>query len=104
VGLHGDPIPIGENGAHQENSMIIRAVPSVAPPCNGFEHTVVSADTRIAIEPYETEAAEHIQVAAPTSVDALTARLLAAQAHGSLAQQVRDVVQKNHAQALERWQ
>ncbi len=33
----------------------------------------------------------------PPSVDALTARLLAAQARGSLAQRVRDVVQDNSA-------
>lgn len=37
--------------------------------------------------------------AAPTSVDALTARLLAAQTRGTLAQRVREVVLENQAKA-----
>lgn len=65
------------------------------------EHTGLSVqEARTAIEQYETAAAERQQVAVPASVDALTARLLAAQAHGSLAQRVRDVVQENRAKAL----
>ena len=36
---------------------------------------------------------------APTSVDALTARLLAAQTRGTLAQRVREVVLENQAKA-----
>ncbi|RYF28631.1 MAG: hypothetical protein EOO33_00210 [Comamonadaceae bacterium] len=62
------------------------------------EHTGLSVqDARTAIEQYEATAAQRQQAAAPTSVDALTARLLAAQTRGSLAQRVREVVQDNSA-------
>lgn len=58
------------------------------------EHTGLSVqEARTAIEQYE--AAAHTQ--APASVGALTARLLAAQAQGSLAQRVREVVQENQS-------
>jgi len=61
------------------------------------EHTGLSVqEARAAIEHYEAEA--HA-VTAPASVDALTARLLAAQATGSLAQRVREVVRDNQARA-----
>lgn len=64
------------------------------------EHTGLSVqEARTAIEQYEAAATERQQAAAPTSADALTARLLAAQARGSLAQRVRAIVQENRAQA-----
>ena len=44
-------------------------------------------------------AARTATLAAPTSVDALTARLLAAQTRGTLAQRVREVVLENQAKA-----
>lgn len=57
------------------------------------EHTGLSVqEARAAIEHYEA-------ATAPASVDALTARLLAAQARGSLAERVREVVQENRAHA-----
>ncbi|WP_298212376.1 hypothetical protein [Acidovorax sp.] len=62
------------------------------------EHTGLSVqEARTAIEQYE--AAPRAQATTPASVDALTARLLAAQANGSLAQRVRDVVRENQARA-----
>ena len=62
------------------------------------EHTGLSVqDARTAIEQYE--AAPHAQATAPASVDALTARLLAAQSSGSLAQRVREVVRENQSHA-----
>lgn len=65
------------------------------------EHTGLSVqEARSAIEQYEAAAAERQPLAAPASVDALTARLLAAQTRGSLAQRVRDVVQDNRAKPL----
>lgn len=64
------------------------------------EHTGLSVpEARTAIEQYESAAAERQQAAAATSVDALTARLLTAQARGSLAQRVREIVQENQAHA-----
>lgn len=63
------------------------------------EHTGLSVqEARTAIEQYEA-AAERSSATAPASVDALTARLLAAQARGSLAERVREVVQGNQARA-----
>ena len=62
------------------------------------EHTGLSVqEARSAIEQYE--AAPRAQATAPTSVDALTARLLAAQTSGSLAQRVREVVRANQIHA-----
>lgn len=62
------------------------------------EHTGLSVqEARTAIEQYE--AAPHAQATAPSSVDALTARLLAAQTSGSLAQRVREVVRENQSRA-----
>jgi ethanolamine utilization protein EutQ (cupin superfamily) len=62
------------------------------------EHTGLSAqEARAAIEQYE--AAPHAQATAPASVDALTARLLAAQTSGLLAQRVRAVVRENQSHA-----
>lgn len=62
------------------------------------EHTGLSVqEARAAIEHYEA-IAERQHAAAPASVDALTARLLAAEAQGTLAQRVRSVVQDNRAQ------
>ena len=62
------------------------------------EHTGLSVqEARTAIEQYE--AAALTQATAPASVGALTARLLAAQAQGSLAQRVREVVQENLSHA-----
>ena len=62
------------------------------------EHTGLSVqEARTAIEQYE--AAAHTQATAPASVGALTARLLAAQVQGSLAQRVREVVQENLSHA-----
>lgn len=64
------------------------------------EHTGLSVqEARTAIEQYEAAAAERSSATAPASVDALTARLLAAQARGSLAERVREVVQGNQARA-----
>ena len=64
------------------------------------EHTGLSVpEARLAIEQYETAAAQRQQATAPTSVDALTARLLTAQARGTLAQRVRSVVLENQAKA-----
>ena len=64
------------------------------------EHTGLSVqEARNAIEQYEAAAAEHSSAAAPTSVDALTARLLAAQSRGSLAERVRELVRDNQSQA-----
>ncbi len=57
------------------------------------EHTGLSVqEARAAIEQYEA-------ATAPASTDALTARLLAAQAHGSLAARVREVVLDNQTRA-----
>ncbi|MDP2769685.1 MAG: hypothetical protein Q8O81_07630 [Giesbergeria sp.] len=62
------------------------------------EHTGLSVqEARTAIEQYE--AAALTQATAPASVGALTARLLAAQVQGSLAQRVREVVQENLSHA-----
>ena len=64
------------------------------------EHTGLSVqEARSAIEQYEAAAARTAALAAPTSVDALTARLLAAQTRGTLAQRVREVVLENQAKA-----
>lgn len=61
------------------------------------EHTGLSVpEARAAIEQYE---AQRTQQAAPASVDALTTRLLAAQARGALAERVRQVVQDNQARS-----
>ena len=63
------------------------------------EHTGLSVqEARSAIEQYESAAAAAI-TPAPASVDALTARLLAAQSRGTLAQRVRRVVEDNRARA-----
>ena len=62
------------------------------------EHTGLSVqEARTAIEQYEV--ATHAPPCAPASEDALTARLLAAQASGSLVQRVRELVRENQAQA-----
>ena len=59
------------------------------------EHTGLSVqDARSAIEQYEA-APPHKPSTAPASIDALSARLLGAQASGSLAQRVREVVREN---------
>jgi len=64
------------------------------------EHTGLSiSEARSAIEQYEAAALRHNTLAAPASVDALSARLLAAQTRGTLAQRVREVVQENQAKA-----
>lgn len=64
------------------------------------EHTGLSVqEARSAIEQYEAAASLSAAVVAPTSVDALTARLLAAQTRGTLAQRVREVVLENQAKA-----
>lgn len=61
------------------------------------EHTGLSVqEARAAIEQYEAAAA---QATAPVSVEALTQRLLAAQAHGTLAERVREVVRENQSRA-----
>ena len=61
------------------------------------EHTGLSVqEARAAIEQYE---AATQQATAPTSIDALTSRLLAAQARGSLAERVREVVRENQSRA-----
>lgn len=64
------------------------------------EHTGLSVpEARLAIEQYETAAGQRQHATAPTSVDALTARLLTARARGTLAQRVRGVVLENQAKA-----
>ncbi len=61
------------------------------------EHTGLSVqEARTAIEDYERAVSK---AQAPQSVDDLTARLLAAQSRGSLAQRVRDVVADNRSRA-----
>jgi len=63
------------------------------------EHTGLSVqEARAAIEQYEAQAAA-AQATAPASVDDLTSRLLAAQARGTLAERVREVVRENRARA-----
>ena len=63
------------------------------------EHTGLSVqEARSAIEQYESAAAAAV-TPAPPSVDALTARLLAAQSRGTRAQRVRSVVEDNRARA-----
>ena len=66
------------------------------------EHTGLSVqEARTAIEQYEAaSASSHAPATAPASVDALTARLLTAQARGSLAERVREVVRENQASAV----
>ena len=60
------------------------------------EHTGLSVqEARAAIEQYESA-----NSTAPASADELTARLLAAQARGSLASRVREVVRENQARAV----
>ena len=62
------------------------------------EHTGLSVqEARLAIEQYEATSTPHTPATAPASVDALSARLLAAQTSGSLAQRVREVVRENQA-------
>ena len=66
------------------------------------EHTGLSVqEARTAIEQYEaaSPSPSHTPATAPASVDALSARLLAAQTSGSLAQRVREVVRENQARA-----
>ena len=64
------------------------------------EHTGLSVqEARTAIEQHETAAALHTPATAPASVDALSARLIAAQSSGSLAQRVREVVRENQSRA-----
>ena len=59
------------------------------------EHTGLSVqEARTAIEQYEAAPA-HQPSTVPASIDALSARLLAAQTNGSLAQRVREVVREN---------
>jgi len=58
------------------------------------EHTGLSVqEARTAIEDYERA----VKARAPQTVDELTARLLASQSRGSLAQRVRDVVEDNRS-------
>ena len=61
------------------------------------EHTGLSVqEARSAIEQYEAAAPQQpASATAPDSINALSARLLAAQANGSLAQRVREVVHEN---------
>ncbi len=62
------------------------------------EHTGLSVqEARTAIEQYETASTPHTPATSPASVNALSARLLAAQTSGSLAQRVREVVRENQA-------
>ena len=62
------------------------------------EHTGLSVqEARAAIEQYESA---NSTPPAPASADELTARLLAAQARGSLASRVREVVRENQARAV----
>ena len=64
------------------------------------EHTGLSVqEARSAIEQYEAAVSRTATAAAPPSVDALTARLLAAQTRGTLAQRVREVVLENQTKA-----
>ena len=66
------------------------------------EHTGLSVqEARLAIEQYEATSTPHTPAtaAAAASVDALSARLLAAQTSGSLAQRVREVVRENQSHA-----
>ena len=64
------------------------------------EHTGLSVqEARSAIEQYEAAASRTATAAAAPTVDALTARLLAAQTRGTLAQRVREVVLENQAKA-----
>jgi hypothetical protein len=124
----GHGIPIGAKCANQETPMATTAFASVKLPSalveqarqaaqpmrrsvasqieywatlgQIVEHTGLSVpEARLAIEQYETAAAQRQQATAPTSVDALTARLLTAQARGTLAQRVRSVVLENQAKA-----
>ena len=61
------------------------------------EHTGLSVqEARLAIEQYEA-APPHQQATAPATINALSARLLAAQTSGSLAERVREVVLENRA-------
>ena len=60
------------------------------------EHTGLSvSEARSATEQYEAATSRNSALVAPASVNDLTARLLAAQTRGTLAQRVRDVVQEN---------
>lgn len=64
------------------------------------EHTGLSvSEARSAIEQYEAAASRNNTLRAPASVNDLTARLLAAQTRGTLAQRVREVVTENQAKA-----
>ena len=61
------------------------------------EHTGLSVqEARAAIEQFEVML-QGRQAVAPTSIEALNARLLAAQTSGTLAKRVREVVQENQA-------
>ena len=65
------------------------------------EHTGLSVqEARLAIEQYEANPTPNTPAPAAASVDALSARLLAAQTSGSLAQRVREVVRENQAHAV----
>jgi hypothetical protein len=65
------------------------------------EHTGLSVqDARAAIEAYERREAPEAALPAPQGVDDMTARLLAAQAGGSLARRVRAVVESNRSRAV----
>ena len=67
------------------------------------EHTGLSVqEARLAIEQYEAASTltPHTPSTTPTSVNALSARLLATQTSGSLAQRVREVVRENRTQAI----
>ncbi len=62
------------------------------------EHTGLSVqEARTAIEDYERAA---VKERTPQSVNELTARLLASQSRGSLAQRVRDVVEDNRSRVI----
>ncbi len=62
------------------------------------EHTGLSVqEARTAIEDYERAA---VKGRTPQSVNELTARLLASQSRGSLAQRVRDVVEDNRSRVI----
>lgn len=64
------------------------------------EHKGLSVqEARSAIAQYEAAASRQTALAAPISVGSLTARLLAAQTRGTLAQRVREVVLENQAKA-----
>ena len=61
------------------------------------EHTGLSVqEARAAIEQFEVTL-QGRQAVAPPSIEALSARLLAAQTSGTLAKRVREVVQENQA-------